>query len=162
MKKKIYTIIFALIYIALYIFFILKSAETGEESTGSSMIVAKMIRNVLNSLFNTHIEIDDHFLNLVRKLIGHFGFFVVFGIVSIILFILIHSLGIIKNAVLVGIYHYIGGLSLAIISEFVCQALTTNRGPSYKDVMIDYSGYIIISSIIYIVFIVKCKRNRVN
>ena len=77
---------------------------------------------------------------LIRKLIGHFGSFLVtavFGILTVFLFSKET-----KRRSLLSLAVLIYGLVLAMLSEFL-QIFAGNRGPSFTDVGIDFSGYFI-------------------
>ena len=103
----------------------------------------------------------DNINYIVRKLIGHFGSFLVtgvFGILSIYFFF-------IKDK-----YIYIAitctlvyGLILAMLSEFL-QIFAGNRGPSWNDVGIDFAGYFIGALITFGIFFIvkKVKKNKMK
>lgn len=77
---------------------------------------------------------------LIRKLIGHFGSFLVtavFGILTVFLFSKET-----KRRSLLSLAILIYGFVLAMLSEFL-QIFAGNRGPSFTDVGIDFSGYFI-------------------
>jgi VanZ family protein len=149
-KNKILACVFGILYLILIIYFIKKSFENGETSTESSEAVANIIKNVLNKLFNANIEMTDNYLCIIRKLVGHFGFNVVLGVVSTLFYI---NLCLDKKITL--LLHYIIGFVVAFSSEFLCEAFTSGRSASFYDVLIDYSGFILISTILFIIFFVK-------
>ena len=152
MKKinKILATIFGLIYICLIIFFFKKCLETGDKSSNSSLYVARFVQSILNNLFGQHIELDDQFLHIIRKLIGHFGFNLVLGITSIIFYI---NLCIKKLYTI--LLHYGVGFLIAFISEFLLEGITSGRSASFNDVLIDYAGFLSISTIIVLTYYMK-------
>ena len=152
-SKLLILVISGILYIGLMVFFTMKCLETGEESTESSNTVAKIVQHVLNTLFNAHIELTDNYLRLIRKLIGHFGYFACLGIVSIIFYL---NLPIKLNLRI--ILHYIIALAFAFSTEFLLEGSTDGRSASINDVLIDYSGFILISSIILVIYIINVKR----
>jgi len=157
MKKRNWFIIsiLGIIYLSLIIFFIVQSCKTGVDSSRSSNVVAKIIKKVIDALFNTNIEMNDSYLTLIRKLIGHFGFFLVLGLISILFYI---SLQI--KSLYIGIIHYSIGLFLALSSEFIFEANSAGRGPSIYDSLIDILGFILISTVIFVIHVIK--KNKVE
>ena len=102
----------------------------------------------------------DHIHSLIRKLVGHYGCFLVtaiFGILTCFLFFFDDKKGKYWSTAI----FLLVGLILAILSE-VLQIFTSDRGPAASDVMIDFAGYLtgyILSYIIYLI-IRKKKRNK--
>lgn len=152
-SKIIILIISGILYLGMIVFFTKMCLETGEQSSKSSNTVAKIVQQVLNTLFNAHIELTDNYLRIIRKLIGHFGYFVCFGIVSIIFYLNLPTRLNIRI-----ILHYLIALLFAFTTEFVLEGSTDGRSASINDVLIDYSGFILISSIILIVYIINVKK----
>ena len=152
MKKRVVNIIFLVIYILLIIWFIFKSLEDGEESSSTSEKVVDIISNIVN------LEKTDNLRTVVRKLIGHFGYFLLLGITSS-LFYLTLSFGKLKYRIII---HYSIGLLLAIFSEFVLEANTNGRTASGLDVIIDYSGFILLSTIIITIYLKKYYNRQFN
>ncbi len=93
----------------------------------------------------------DKYLTFIRKLIGHFLYFLILGSVSIIFYLTFNF----KIRVLI---HYIVGFVFALISEFLFEGFTSGRNASFKDVMIDYSGFILLSTIILIIYKIHNKK----
>ncbi len=152
-SKIIVLVIFGILYIAMLAFFTKMCLETGEKSTESSNTVAKIVQSVLNTVFNAHIELTDNYLRLIRKLIGHFGYFACLGIVSIIFYL---NMPIKLNIRI--ILHYVIALLFAFTTEFLLEGSTDGRSASINDVLIDYSGFILISTIILIIYLINVKR----
>ncbi len=155
-KSKILIIIISgILYIGLMIFFTTKCLETGEQSSESSGKVATLIQKVLNTLFNANIEINDNYLRIIRKLIGHFGFFVVLGITSIVFYL---NLPFKLNIRI--ILHYVIAFLFAFTTEFLLEGNTDGRTASMNDVFIDYSGFISISTIILLIYLYNVKKMK--
>lgn len=100
----------------------------------------------------------DNINHIVRKLIGHFGSFLVtavFGVLSIYFFFVKNKSIYISLSVLL-----VYGLLLAMLSEFL-QIFAGNRGPSWNDVGIDYGGYALgFICTMLIAILIKQIRNR--
>ena len=153
-KNFLFTFIFGALYIFLMLFFAHKCLETGTQSTQSSNNVAEVIKDVSNEVFNTDIQMTDSYTTLIRKLVGHFGFFLVLGTTSFLFYMSL------KRGLTVKLmYHYIIGFLFALVSEFCLEGSTNGRSASFKDVLIDYSGFIALSSILLIIyFVVRYKK----
>ncbi len=152
-KRYLVRIISLVLYIALIIFFTIKCFENGDTSTSTSRSVAKIIKNILNTIFRTNIEMTDGYLKIIRKLIGHFLYFLVLGVVSLIFYLTFE-----KRRNLNIIIHYTIGLLFALASEFIFEANTSGRNASFNDVIIDYMGFISLSSIMLIIYIFHSKK----
>ena len=85
-RKYILSVLLGLIYVSMMGFFTYKCLETGNKSAESSNRVAEVIKDVTNEVFNTNIEMTESYTTLIRKLIGHFGYFMCLGIVSILFY----------------------------------------------------------------------------
>ena len=148
-KKRIINILFFMLYCGLILVFLLASGQDGNKSGHTSEIVVNIISNIFS------IEKTDNLRLLVRKLVGHFGFNVILGIVSIIFYL---TLDLIKNLKIKYIMHYLIGFLEAFISEFLVERNTSGRSASFIDVLIDFSGFILISTIILIIFNIKNNK----
>lgn len=154
-KKYILPILLGIIYVGMICFFTYKCLETGSKSTESSNKVAEVIKDVTNEVFNTNIQMTDSYTTLIRKLVGHFGYFVLFGVVSILFY---KSLK--MNNIITVVIHYVSGFLFAFISEYCLEGKTDGRSASFKDVMIDFSGFITISTIMIIVYFIVAYRKK--
>lgn len=152
--RKLLHILFFILYIELSIFFIYQSSKNGNDSSSLSLIVVDYINKILVSL-NINVELDT-LHNIVRKTIGHFGFFVMYSLVSYIFYYMFHKKIFIT-------LHFIIGLALAITSEFIFEANSVGRSASIYDVLIDYSGFLVGSIIMFIIlFLTKRHKNKVK
>ncbi len=154
-RKYILSVLLGLIYVSMMGFFTYKCLETGNKSAESSNRVAEVVKDVTNEVFNTNIELTESYTTLIRKLIGHFGYFVCLGIVSILFYASLK-----KNKIFTITTHYAVGLLFAFFSEFCLEGLTEGRSASFKDVMMDFSGFITISSIMIIVYFIVLYRKK--
>lgn len=92
---------------------------------------------------------------LIRKLIGHFGSFLVtavFGILTVFFFVEPR-----KRRLIFSLIILIYGLVLAMLSEFL-QIFAGSRGPSFMDVGIDFAGYFIGALLTFIVCFFLFRR----
>ncbi|MEI3535540.1 MAG: VanZ family protein [Bacilli bacterium] len=100
-------------------------------------------------------DLNSFFLK-VRKSIGHFGAFLVLGIFSSLTYLLYFNSK--KWKVTLPI-NYLQGIGLAFLTEFI-QLFVPGRVGSLTDVLIDSTGFIISSTIIIIIFIIKNLKKK--
>lgn len=113
------------------------AAQSGASSSVQSSRLLGLIEAFLK-LFNLHLDQKavDLLHNLLRKLLGHFGLFMLEGILA---YWTVKRFINLKTKYLV-VRTLIGGLIIASISEII-QIIAPNRGPSILDVLIDFLGY---------------------
>lgn len=147
---RIYQVVLLALYIFLMVFFIVKCLENGEKSTESSQVVVDVSAEVINTVrpSNPVNPESPSFQTMIRKLIGHYGFFTLLGLVSTLLYL---SLPKPKHYIRIAI-SYVVGFSFAIISEFLLEGNTSGRGPSWSDVGIDSLGFITLSIIVVAIY----------
>lgn len=158
---KVYQIILFLIYIGLMVFFAVKCIETGVESQASSQKVVDTTAVVINQVAGegTVDPLDSSFQNFVRKFIGHYGFFVLLGIVSILFHLSFNDKY--NDYILVSVSYGVG-ITYAVLSEFWLEGSTNGRGASWKDVGIDTLGFMTVSFIIVLIYyLIKLKKQKV-
>ena len=151
-KNKTLMIIFLILAIAINVFIIVEAAMSGEASGNQS----GWLSNIIAKIFN--ITPDENFHHLVRKLIGHFSLYVVDGVITSLAeyFILKYKNN--YSYKLTAIIFLGSGVVLASISEFV-QLLAANRGFAVTDMLINFSGYFLGGTIIYLVTLFKNKKD---
>ncbi len=139
------------------IFIIVNSCMNGNQSGASSSRLADLCKNIIN--FFKHDLINDTnyetFHSVIRKLVGHFGLFMMDAIFlswSLYLFDM-------KKWWYKIIISLSFGLFIALISEFT-QIFVPGRVGSYLDILIDYSGYILGFSVIFLVGYIKYRKNK--
>ena len=104
----------------------------------------------------------DSLNGIIRKLIGHFGAFLVTGVFGILTAYFFFFKGKMKYISLAIFLVY--GLLLAILSE-VLQIFAGSRTPAWSDVGIDFSGYAIGAIVtfgILLLIYVKTKRKEIS
>ena len=110
----------------------------------------------------------DQINHLVRKIIGHFSLFLVtglFGALSLFFFLFKGKERKALYASLSFTLLLVYGFLLAVLSE-IAQIFAGNRGPSWDDVGIDFSGYasaVVIFLIIYLaITFSKAKKKKIE
>ena len=113
--------------------------------------------NVVNALITDSIS---NFFLLVRKGLGHFGAFLCFGICSTLFYMLVSDK---KDWIFMIPINFLQGLTIASFTE-LCQSWVPGRGPTFNDVLIDFSGFmasaVIITLIFIIIELVKYLKNK--
>lgn len=113
--------------------------------------------NSINISFDVKIAVDKKavidnmasFLRKIRKGIGHFGAFLVTGIVSTLTFMVLFD----KKLLLLTVpINYIQGLFLADLTEFI-QLFTPGRYGTFSDVLLDFSGFAIGATFITLILL---------
>lgn len=154
MKKELdaYRKILFIIYMFLIVFFTIMSLESGDDSSEASGSIAKFV----SELFG--VPNTESFRTLIRKLIGHLGFFGILGLISTAFYQSLDKLDM-KYRVILNL-----GITLVyvFITEFVFQALADSRGPSIKDCLIDYSGFLVGSIIYYGMYFGLLYNNKLS
>ncbi|MCR4898109.1 MAG: VanZ family protein [Acholeplasmatales bacterium] len=141
-KKEIYQKTLILLYILFIFIFSISCLKPGSDSSQDSLKIAKII----SELFG--VKQTDNFNSLIRKLIGHFAYFGVFSIISTFMFFTFDKIKLKWQIVL----NYSSIIIFILFSEFVLQMVAIDRGPSIRDCMIDFLGFLIGSVFIYIYY----------
>lgn len=149
LRKRIYQIVLFVLYIGLLVFFSYESLKDGSSSSDSSSRISLIISSIIEFFTGKDFIITDSFDYLVRKLIGHFSYFCLLGIISSLFYYsFVNNL---KKLNYFSIVHFSTGFVFAFITEYLFQQIAIGRNPSMKDVIIDFSGFIFISSFIFLV-----------
>lgn len=150
---KIYQWIIIILMIVVNVFIIVNSCLPGGASTSESNWIVKPVVDIINSIKpGTIDDTNVHALSsFIRKFIGHFSLFVVSGILTTLSIKYLYYNNKQKFVFFV-VFAGISGLFLAILTELI-QLFVPGRSGEIKDVMIDYSGYllalIVIGLIVY-------------
>lgn len=154
--------IYLVIYIVLIIIAFSKSSASAEESSQESDTVTDIVVGTVDTITPSEESIVDIYgidkiKEFVRKGIGHFGLFVLigfFGFLTFYNFFLRKKIAVLLNLV--------AGLLIASISEII-QIFADSRGPAFKDVLLDFSGYLLSTLIILgVVLIIKLTKKNKN
>ena len=143
-------------------YIIMHSCLDSSASSASSMGVVKILENIINGIApNTINESNiDTFHGVVRKLIGHFGLFVIEGIFaswSVYLWS-VEKIKISHFYWQISISLAFGSL-LATLTEII-QLFIPGRSGEFKDILIDFSGYILGLTIIFLICLIKYLNKK--
>lgn len=139
LTHKILFVVFLIAYFLLLGFMIYLSVEDGNESTASSNRVGTLIANVLN-IFGASIDpSNETFKMLVRKLVGHYGLFLLTSLMGIFSILCLKEKR--REKYILLITSILLGVAVAFLTEYI-QGFSEGRGPSVKDSFIDIAGYL--------------------
>lgn len=161
-KYLILTIVFCVLAVAINAYIIMHSCLDAVASTEQSQGVVQVSEDVVNTVAPGTITPENHdsFASFIRKAFGHFGLFVVSGLLSpTALYLLINPFKWSKHYlnVIIGLSF---GLLIAITTE-VIQLSVPGRSGEFTDVLIDFSGYLLGALIIgLILFLILRKNNK--
>ena len=144
------------IAIAINLFILINAFINGEASARESNTIAHTTADVINTVKPetiTPANFDQFAFNL-RKAVGHFGLFAFSGAFStwaLYLFIKNTKAGYFLWQMLMTLGF---GFVLALLSEFV-QIFVDGRTGAWTDVGIDFSGYFIGFSLVFLIFLLR-------
>ena len=158
--KKALFYIFLVLAVAVNVLILVEAAIGGSKSAGQSLGVTQLIIDLVKLIDpNSPIVLNPETTHaVVRKLVGHFGLFGASGLFTTIALLLYKDVRFDKKMVVFAIGEGFG-LIVAIISELI-QLFTPGRYFSFIDVMIDYSGYIIFSMIVFFSFFIVYRQEE--
>ncbi len=149
--KKIFSIIFLIIWCLVIFFF---SNQDGISSTKSSSFVVGIVNAILNLFINIDLTKYELATFIIRKLAHMFVYFV--------LFFFIYNVFKQYKVKRIISFSYIFCLLYAISDE-IHQLFINERSGQVTDVLIDMSGVVIASILLFLIIRFKRKReNRVN
>ncbi len=125
------------VYISIIIIILCASLQNGDQSANESSVVTDTVIEVIEFCKNDEIDVSyDEVHFVVRKVIGHFGLFLLCGIFGLLTFYSFTS----RN--LKALYWtMIIGIGVAICSEML-QLFADGRSCEFKDMLIDSLGYL--------------------
>ena len=136
----------------------LDAAKSTEASSG----VVQVTEDVVNTVSPGTITPENHesFASFIRKAFGHFGLFVISGLLSsLAIYFAFNPLKWSKYWLLI-IIALAFGLAMGITTELI-QLNVPGRSGEFKDVLIDFSGYVFgFLVILLILFLVIRKQNK--
>ena len=162
-RHLIFTIVVSALALAMNVFIIVQACLNGETSSSSSGFLVNILKSFIN-VFNKETINEDNigtFTTVLRKLIGHFGFFAISGALTT------------WSVYLVTCYfknykHYMGiifslcfGLFLGGLTELI-QVFVPGRGPQVTDVLIDFGGYILGAAIVILILAIHIRRKEIE
>ena len=166
MKKgsKLYwllTIITIILAIAVNGYIIIHSCLDASESTKASAGVIEVMENVVNTFKPNTITSENYhsFATFVRKAFGHFGLFVISGLLTSLALYLSLSPFIWAKHYMNVMFSLVIGLFMGILTE-VIQLSVPGRSGQLSDVLIDFSGYLFGTLIIGLILFLSIRKIR--
>lgn len=163
MSKKywIWTIIVIVLAVAINAYIIMHSCLDAAMSTQQSQGVVEVSEEVVNTISPGTVTPENHdsFATFIRKAFGHFGLFVISGLLSsLATYLLINPFKWSKHylTVIIGLAF---GLTIAITTEII-QLNVPGRSGEFTDVLIDFSGYLLGALIIGLILFLVIKHLR--
>ncbi len=150
-KRKIIIITLAVMVIGLTVFIFSNSLTVGKESAQQSGKIVNLVKELLNSV---NIHPDDHNLSFFIRKGAHFSEYFALGLFTAMLFKSLLTKE--KFVFLSPIYCYI----IALCDEFICQRITEGRGPQLTDTLIDLSGALLATLLVFVVLYFKSKKDK--
>lgn len=147
-------------------YIIYHSCMDATASSGASQGLVHLLQNMINTLFPNAINESniDAFHTFVRKFIGHFMMFVIDGFFVSWTIYLFNVEKMKTRQFYIGIIvSLIFGLLLASSTEFI-QLYTPGRSGEFKDVMIDFGGYLLGFLILFLICLIRLlnKNKRLS
>ena len=166
MKKgsKLYwfiTIVVIILAIAINGYIIMHSCLDAAESTKASQGVVEVAEDVVNTVRPETITPENHdsFASFIRKAFGHFGLFVVSGLLTpLALYLSLSPFSWAKHYINV-MFSLVVGLFMGILTESI-QLSVPGRSGEIKDVLIDFSGYLLGTLIIGLILFLVIRKLR--
>ena len=161
-KYLIWTIIICVLAVAINAYIIMHSCLDAAKSTEASQGVVEVSEEVVNTVSPGTVTYEnyDSFATFIRKLFGHFGLFVVSGLLSSL------AVYFVFNPQKWSKYYWLiiislgFGLSMGILTELI-QLNVPGRSGQFTDVLIDFGGYLLgFSIILLILFLIFRKQNK--
>ena len=163
MSKKylILTIIICVLATAINAYIIMHSCLDAIRSTEASNSVVEVAEDTINTISPGTITEANHesFASFIRKAFGHFGLFVISGLLSpLAIYLVINPFKWSKHYlnVIIGLSF---GLMIAAITEII-QLNVPGRSGEFTDVLIDFSGYLVGALIVGLILFLILRRQK--
>ena len=161
-KYLIWTIIICVLAVAINAYIIMHSCLDAAESTKASQGVVEVSEEVVNTVSPGTITPENHdsFATFIRKAFGHFGLFAISGLLtSLAVYFAFNPMKWSKYWLLIVIVLTFG-LGMGFLTEGI-QLSVPGRSGELKDVLIDFSGYVVGFLIILLVLFLVI-RNQIK
>ena len=160
-RYLIATIIITFLAVVVNAFIIMQSCLNGFLSSRSSGMAVNLFKGIINGISPNAINDGniDTFTHVIRKLIGHFGLFVISGLTtstSIYLWFKPQKWNKLYRFCYVSLLF---GFFLASLTEFI-QTFIPNRSGEFTDVLIDFSGFLLGFSLILLIIYLFYRHKR--
>lgn len=161
-KYLILTIIICVLAIAINAYIIMHSCLDAAESTKASQGVVEVSEEVVNTVAPGTVTPENHdsFATFIRKAFGHFGLFVISGLLSsLAIFLVLNPMKWSKYWLII-IIALAFGLAIGGITEGI-QLSVPGRSGEFTDVLIDFGGYLLgFLIILLILFLIIRSINK--
>lgn len=157
----VWTIIISVLAIAINVFIIVHSCLDASQSTEASSGIVNLLENIVNTIAPGTVTAENYgsFTNIVRKLFGHFGLFAVSGLLSsLAIYLAFNPMKWSKYYLLI-IMSLGFGLLMGITTELI-QLNVPGRSGEFRDVLIDFSGYLLGFLIILLILFLIIRNNN--
>lgn len=159
-RLRIVQIILLILYLGMLAFFTYECFQTGASASKQAGNFANAVAKVEEAITKKPIVVDNNYRTMVSKVFGHYGYFCILGLVSILFYMTFTKLKVYMRFII----HLAVGISFAFLSEFIAEALTEGRTASIVDVGIDSLGLITLSGLFiityYVVIVIKKKKEK--
>ena len=159
-KYLIWTIIFCVLAIAINAYIIMHSCLDAVKSTQASNGVVEVAEDAINTVSPGTITPENHesFASFIRKAFGHFGLFMISGLLSSIAIYFAFNPQKWSKYYLLIIISLGFGLLMGITTELI-QLNVPGRSGEFKDVLIDFSGYLLGFLIILLILFLVIRHH---
>ena len=160
-KYLILTIIICVLAVAINAYIIMHSCLDAAQSSQASSGVVEVSEEVVNTVAPGTITPANHdsFATFIRKAFGHFGLFVISGLLSSLAFYFALNPFKWSKYWLLIVIALAFGLAMGITTELI-QLNVPGRSGEFKDVLIDFSGYLFGFSIIFLILFLIIRKQR--
>ena len=157
----IWTIVLCVLAVAINAYIIMHSCLDASQSTEVSSGIVSLLENIVNTIAPGTVTPENYgaFTNIVRKLVGHFGLFAVSGVLSSLAIYLAFSPMKWSKYYLLIIMSLGFGLLMGITTELI-QLNVPGRSGEFRDVLIDFSGYLLGFLIILLIVFLVIRHNQ--
>ena len=163
----IWTIIVCVFAIAINAYIIMHACLDAAASTEASSGVVEVTEEVINTVAPGTITPENHdsFVTFIRKAFGHFGLFMVSGLLSsLAIYLSINPFRWSKHYMAI-VFSLEYGLLMGLLTELI-QLGVLGRSGELLDVLIDFSGYLlgflIILLVVFLILKHKGKKEKLN
>ena len=161
-KYLIFTIIICVLAIAINAYIIVHSCLDAAQSTKAASGVVEVTEEVVNTVSPGTITPENHdsFVVFVRKAFGHFGLFAISGLLSpLAIYLSLNPFKWSRYWILI-VISLSFGLAMGVLTETI-QLSVPGRSGEFKDVLIDFSGYVLgFLIILLILFLIIRHQNK--
>lgn len=160
-KYLILTIIICVLAVAINAYIIRHSCLNATQSSQASSGVVEVSEDVVNTVAPGTVTPENHesFATFIRKAFGHFGLFAISGLLSSLAFYLVLNPFKWSKNWLIMVISLAFGFGMGGLTEFI-QTHVQGRSGEFRDVLIDFSGYLLGFLIILLVLFLIIKRQK--